>query len=112
MTDQRPYTMAGLAESLAISRQALIDYAERKEFLDSVGAAKEKVHRFTEEQLFGRASSGAAFGLLNNWDGRTSRKSTRLRTVATSILSLHLLSLSCESLHRRTRSGSPRGCQA
>lgn len=67
MTDQRPYTMAGLAESLAISRQALIDYAERKEFLDSVGAAKEKVHRFTEEQLFGRASSGAAFGLLNNW---------------------------------------------
>jgi DNA-binding XRE family transcriptional regulator len=67
ISEQRPYTMSGLAHALGISRQTLLDYGERGEFLDTIEDAKERVHRFAEEQLFGKASSGAAFSLKNNW---------------------------------------------
>lgn len=67
MTDQRPYTMSGLAHALKISRQTLLDYGEREEFLDTLGDAKERVHRFTEEQLFSKSATGAVFSLKNNW---------------------------------------------
>lgn len=67
ISGQRPYTMSGLAHALGISRQTLLDYGDREEFMDTIEDAKEKVHRFTEEQLFGKSSSGAAFSLKNNW---------------------------------------------
>lgn len=67
ISEQRPYTMSGLAHALGISRQTLLDYGDREEFLDTIEDAKEKVHRFAEEQLFGKSSSGAAFSLKNNW---------------------------------------------
>ena len=67
MTEQKPYTMSGLAHALGISRQTLLDYGDREEFMDTIENAKEKVHRFTEEQLFGKSSSGASFSLKNNW---------------------------------------------
>jgi hypothetical protein len=41
MSEQRPYTMSGLARALGISRQTLLDYSERDEFLDSIQAAKD-----------------------------------------------------------------------
>lgn len=67
ITEQKPYTMSGLAHALEISRQTLLDYGDRPEFLDTIETAREKVHRFAEEQLFGKAASGAAFSLKNNW---------------------------------------------
>lgn len=70
MTEQRPYTMSGLAHALKISRQTLLDYGDRPEYLDTIEDAKERVHRYTEEQLFGKSSTGAAFSLKNNWNWR------------------------------------------
>lgn len=67
MTEQEPYTVSGLARALGISRQALLDYGEREEFIDTVAAAKERCHEYAEKQLFGKAQSGAAFSLKNNW---------------------------------------------
>ncbi|CAH0190927.1 DNA-packaging protein [Rhodococcoides fascians] len=70
MTEQRPYTMSGLAHALKISRQTLLDYGDRPDYLDTIEDAKERVHRYTEEQLFGKSSTGAAFSLKNNWNWR------------------------------------------
>ena len=70
ISEQRPYTVSGLAAALGIRRDTLIDYKERDEFSDSINAAYEKCHRYAEEQLYGRAASGAAFSLKNNWGWR------------------------------------------
>src|SRR6476469_6887970 len=34
LTDQKPYTMSGLARALGISRQTLLDYSQKDDFLD------------------------------------------------------------------------------
>lgn len=70
MTEQEPYTVSGLARALGISRQGLLDYGDRDEFLDTVADAKERCHEFAEKQLYGRAGTGAAFSLKNNWGWR------------------------------------------
>lgn len=67
ISEQRPYTMSSLAHALGISRQTLLDYGDREEFLDTIEDAKERDQRFAEEQLIGASSSGAAFSLKNNW---------------------------------------------
>jgi DNA-binding XRE family transcriptional regulator len=67
MTEQKPYTVSGLARALGISRQTLINYGEREQFFDTVEAAKDRCHEYAESQLYGKASSGAAFSLKNNW---------------------------------------------
>lgn len=70
LTEQKPYTVSGLARALGIHRETLINYGERDEFSDSVRAAYERCHEFAESQLYGKASSGAAFSLKNNWGWR------------------------------------------
>lgn len=70
LTEQQPYTVSGLARALGISRQTLLDYSKRDEFLDTIEAARERCHEFAEKQLYGRANSGAAFSLKNNWGWR------------------------------------------
>jgi len=70
LTDQRPYTMSGLARALGISRQTLLDYSERPEFLDSIQAAKDKCQEYAESQLFGPYANGAKFSLTNNYKGK------------------------------------------
>src|SRR6476620_1726125 len=42
MTEQRPYTMSGLARALGMSRQGLLDYSNRDEFADSIAASKQR----------------------------------------------------------------------
>lgn len=67
MTEQKPYTVSGLARAIGLSRQALLDYSERAEFLDTVEAAKERCHEWAENALFTKSATGAAFSLKNNW---------------------------------------------
>jgi hypothetical protein len=67
MTEQRPYTVSGLARALGITRDTLLSYSERAEFVDTVDSAKERCHEYAENQLFGKSASGASFSLKNNW---------------------------------------------
>lgn len=70
MSDQKPYTMSGLARALGISRQGLLDYSKRDEFVDSVQAAKQRCEEYAESQLFGPYANGAKFNLINNHRGK------------------------------------------
>jgi hypothetical protein len=67
MTEQQPYTVSGLARSLGIDRDTLINYKKRDEFFGSVNAAYQRCHEYAESQLYGRSATGAAFSLKNNW---------------------------------------------
>ncbi|MDQ0869032.1 hypothetical protein QFZ70_001505 [Arthrobacter sp. V1I9] len=67
MTEQKPYTVSGLARALGITRDTLLSYAERPEFIDTVEAAKERCHEWAENALFTKSATGAAFSLKNNW---------------------------------------------
>jgi len=67
----RPITMSGLANALGFqSRQSLLNYEGKKEFLDTIMRARARVEQFTEECLFDKNSAnGAKFSLANNFEG-------------------------------------------
>lgn len=69
--DVRPLTVTGLALALGFNtRQALINYQGKKEFVDTVLRAKAKVEQYAEERLFDKdGANGAKFSLANNFDG-------------------------------------------
>lgn len=71
IVDQRPLTITGLALALGFtSRQALINYQGKKEFVDTITRAKAKVEQYAEERLFDKdGANGAKFSLANNFDG-------------------------------------------
>lgn len=71
MLGARPYTITGLALALGFtSRQALLNYQAKEEFLDTITRAKAKVERYAEERLYDKdGSNGAKFSLANNFDG-------------------------------------------
>nr|DAH61400.1 MAG TPA: DNA packaging protein gp3 [Caudoviricetes sp.] len=68
---QRPPTVTGLALALGFtSRQALLNYQAKKEFVDTITRAKSMVEEYTEQRLFDKdGSSGAQFSLRNNFAG-------------------------------------------
>lgn len=70
MTEQQPYTMSGLARHLGIDRRTLLNYSKIEQFFPTIQAARERVHEYAESQLYGRAATGAAFSLKNNFDWR------------------------------------------
>lgn len=67
----RPPTITGLALALGFnSRQSLLNYQAKKEFMDTITRAKTRVEQYTEEQLFDRnGANGAKFSLANNFKG-------------------------------------------
>ena len=67
----KPPTVTGLALALGFStRQALLNYQGKKEFVDTITRAKTVVERYTEERLFDRDGvNGAKFSLVNNFKG-------------------------------------------
>lgn len=72
--NQEPYTVTGLALAIGFtSRQALLNYQGKQEFVDTITRAKAKVEAYAERRLFDKdGSSGAQFNLKNNfkgWDG-------------------------------------------
>lgn len=68
---QKPPTITGLALALGFTtRQGLLNYQGKKEFLDTITRAKAKVEQYTEERLFDRdGTNGAQFSLRNNFKG-------------------------------------------
>lgn len=65
---EKPYTMAGLASALGMSRSALCEYGHKEGFGDTVKAAREKVHEQIEGLLYsGSGCTGAIFSLKNNF---------------------------------------------
>lgn len=67
----KPPTVTGLALALGFtSRQALLNYQGKKEFVDTITRAKSRVEQYAEERLFDRdGSNGAQFSLKNNFKG-------------------------------------------
>jgi len=71
ITVPEPYTMAGLAYALDMSRQALIDYTHKDGFLDAIKKARARVERDVERRLMeGQNQTGAIFNLKNNFGWR------------------------------------------
>ena len=66
---QRPPTVTGLALALGFtSRQALLNYQAKKEFVDTVTRAKARIEAYAEERLFDRdGQRGAEFSLKYNF---------------------------------------------
>lgn len=67
----RPLTVTGLALALGFnSRQSLLNYQGKKEFMDTITRAKARVEEYTEERLFDKdGANGAKFSLANNFEG-------------------------------------------
>ena len=71
-------TMAGLAYELDLSRQSLLNYAGKDEFLDTIKRARAKVEIHLEQRLGGNAVTGTIFNLKNNfnWKDKTEQELT------------------------------------
>lgn len=68
--ENRPYTVPGLARALGFtSRQSLINYAQKSEFVDTLKMAKLRIEEQRAEQLIQRQSgcAGLIFDLKNNF---------------------------------------------
>ena len=70
-TKKRPLTITGLALALGFTtRQALLNYEGKPEFVDTIKKAKSKVEQYAEERLFDKDGvNGAKFNLSNNFKG-------------------------------------------
>ena len=71
MTKPRPLTITGLALALGFSgRQALLNYEDKPEFMDTIKRAKSRIEQYAEERLFDKDGvNGAKFNLSNNFKG-------------------------------------------
>lgn len=80
LTEQKPYTMTGLARALDTTRETLLDYASGKyddqakdaltngKYSDSIAAAKLRCAEYAESHLFTPGiANGAKFALVNNY---------------------------------------------
>lgn len=71
----RPPTVTGLARRLNLSRQGLLNYKKKDEFIDTIMHARARVEEFNEESLFsaGKSTTGVMFNLKNNfgWEDKT-----------------------------------------
>ncbi len=71
MFGRKPLTITGLALALGFnSRQTLLNYQGKKEFMDTITRAKARIEQYAEERLFDKdGANGAKFSLANNFDG-------------------------------------------
>lgn len=64
----RPYTITGLALSLGLTRQDLLNYQGKREYQDTIKKAKQRCENYAEEQLFRQGNvAGVIFNLKNNY---------------------------------------------
>lgn len=77
ISGMRPPTVTGLALALGFtSRQALLNYQAKKEFVDTITRAKTRIEQYAEERLFDRdGAAGAKFSLANNFEGWREKQS-------------------------------------
>lgn len=66
-------TVTGLGLALDMSRQALINYEEKDEFVDTIKKAKQRVENAIEQRLFHNNATGSIFNLKNNFEWRDSQ---------------------------------------
>ncbi|MBE5880394.1 MAG: hypothetical protein E7288_10550 [Lachnospiraceae bacterium] len=73
----RPLTITGLALALGFnSRQSLLNYQDKEEFMDTITRAKAQVERYAEERLYDKdGANGAKFSLANNFEGWREKQS-------------------------------------
>lgn len=71
IVDQKPLTVTGLALALGFnSRQTLLNYQDKEEFMDTITRAKTRIEQYAEERLFDKdGANGAKFSLANNFEG-------------------------------------------
>lgn len=76
MVGIKPLTITGLARALGFSsRQSLLNYEGKKEFLDTITRARMRVEEYVEESLFYKdTAKGAMFSLSNNFEGWKEKK--------------------------------------
>lgn len=69
--DVHPPTVTGLALALGFnSRQSLLNYQDKDEFMDTITRAKSRIEQYNEERLYDRDGvNGAKFQLKNNFKG-------------------------------------------
>jgi DNA-binding XRE family transcriptional regulator len=67
LTEQKPYTMTGLARALGVDRKTLLNYKNRDEYFPSIQGALNRCAEYAETQLFGPYANGAKFALTNNY---------------------------------------------
>lgn len=72
LVNQKPLTVTGLALFLGFnSRQTLLNYQDKEEFMDTIMRAKTKVEEYVETRLFDKdGCNGAKFNLSNNFGWR------------------------------------------
>lgn len=88
MTEQKPYTITGLALALDTSRRTLLDYKYRDdEFSHSLKRAKDKCESYVESRLFENNPTGPIFNLKNNygWKDKTEVDNTNIHIEADDI---------------------------
>lgn len=68
---RKPLTITGLALALGFtSRQALLNYQAKEEFVDTITRAKTRIEQYAEERLYDKdGANGAKFSLANNFKG-------------------------------------------
>lgn len=71
----KPPTVTGLALALGTNRQTLVNYEGKKEFIDTIKAAKSRCENWVEENaLAGKANpTFSIFNLVNNygWENKS-----------------------------------------
>lgn len=67
VSNQKHYTITGLANFLETSRETLINYENKEEYFDTIKAAKDRVENYWEELLIGSNATGPIFNLKNNY---------------------------------------------
>lgn len=64
-TPKELWTITGLAIALDTSRETLMEYEERPEFVDTIKKYKDMIHNAYEEDLRKKGRSGDIFALKN-----------------------------------------------
>jgi hypothetical protein len=84
-TKERPLTITGLALALGFTtRQALLNYEGKADFVDTIKKAKSKIEQYAEERLFDKDGvNGAKFNLSNNFKGWREKQEIESSVTAT-----------------------------
>lgn len=89
-TKERPLTITGLALALGFTtRQSLLNYEGKPEFVDTIKRAKSKIEQYAEERLYDKDGvNGAKFNLSNNFKGWSEKQQieSNVNTTGTTVV--------------------------
>lgn len=85
----KPPTVTGLALALGFnSRQSLLNYQDKPDFMDTITRAKSRVEEYAEERLFDKdGANGAKFSLANNFRGWSEKQEIKAQVTYEEYLS-------------------------